>query len=567
MTRRVVVIGGTGAFGTRLVESLAATTDLTIVIAARHGRAAENLAASLRARHPGRAIEACALDAGVLTAADLRRLDAWCVVDAAGPFQDAPPRVAEAAIAARCHYVDLADARDFVAAFPRLDEPARAAGVLAVTGASSTPGLGQAVLDDLVAGWRRIDSVEIAISPGNRQPRGLSVVKAILARAGQPIRVFRNGEWTAARGMSLLSRRRMPGLGKRWLFLIDTPDLDLVPLRFKPRREAIWLAGLELSVLHLGVWALSLLVAARLLPSLVPLARPLRTIAAWFRTRGSSRGGMMVAAEGLDRDGSPVAATWALAAHEADGPHVPVLPALAIVRALADGSLARVGAMPCAGVIPLAAIAHEFARLRMVTRTMVRPRPLFARALGDGFARLPEAVRTAHLVDDRLVLAGRADVTGAASRFGRVLARLFGLPAAAADIPVTVEMRADRDGETWTRNFGGSAFRSRLAPGKRRGRVTERFGPFTFDLVLTASAAGLDLEVTRGRLGPLPLPRALVPISQASERVDAHGRFCFDIPVALPAIGLLVHYRGWLVPTNPLPGGPVFRYNLPAGPG
>src|SRR5262249_46719414 len=168
--------------------------------------------------------------------------------------------------------------------------------------------------------------------------------------------------------MSLLSRRRMPGLGRRWLFLIDTPDLDLVPLRFKPRREAIWRAGLELSVLHLGVWALSLLVAARVLPSLVPLARPLRAIAEWFRALGSGRGGMMVTAEGLDRDGRAVVATWALVAHAADGPHVPVLPALALVRALADGSLAKIGAMPCAGVIPLATIAHEFAPFRFVTR-------------------------------------------------------------------------------------------------------------------------------------------------------------------------------------------------------
>jgi hypothetical protein len=173
---------------------------------------------------------------------------------------------------------------------------------------------------------------------------------------------------------------------------------------------------------------------------------------------------------------------------------------------------------------------------------------LFARALGDGFARLPAAVRAGHLVDERLVLAGRASVTGAASRGARLVARLFGLPTTAADVPVAVEMRADRDGEIWTRSFGGRAFRSRLAPGRRRGRVRERFGPFTFDLALTARADGLDLEVVGGRFGPLPLPRPLVPVSRARERVDAQGRFCFDIPVTLPAVGLLVHYRGWLVP-------------------
>src|SRR5262249_53212755 len=170
VSRRVVVIGGTGAFGARLVEGLVATTDLAVVIAARRSGPADALAMRLRARYPSATIETCALDAGRIAASDLRSLGAWCVVDAAGPFQGARPRIAEAAIAAGCHYVDIADARDFVAAFPRLDEAAHAAGVLAVTGARTTPGLTQAVLDMLVRGWQRVDRIDIALSPGNRQP-------------------------------------------------------------------------------------------------------------------------------------------------------------------------------------------------------------------------------------------------------------------------------------------------------------------------------------------------------------------------------------------------------------
>jgi saccharopine dehydrogenase-like NADP-dependent oxidoreductase len=139
--RRIVVIGRTGAFGSRQVEGLVATTDLAVVIAARRLGPADDLAVALRARHPDRMIEACALDAAALQPDDLRRLHAWCVADCAGPFQGAAPRVAQAAMAAGCHYVDIADARDFVAQFPHLDAAARAANVLAVTGASSTPGL------------------------------------------------------------------------------------------------------------------------------------------------------------------------------------------------------------------------------------------------------------------------------------------------------------------------------------------------------------------------------------------------------------------------------------------
>src|SRR5262249_18441161 len=360
-----------------------------------------------------------------------------------------------------CPVGDIAAARDFVAVFPRLDEAARNAKVLAVTGASSTPGLSQAVLDDLTCGWQRIDAIEIAISPGNRQPRGLSVVSAILAGAGQPVRVFRNGAWAEAHGWGLLVRRRMPGLGSRWLSLVATPDLDLVVERFKPQRDAILRAGLELSLLHLGLAALSKLVAAGFVRNLVPLARPLRWTSERFRPWGSGRGGMTVVARGCDASGQAAVSTWALVAQE-DGPHIPVLPALAIVRALHEGRLTRTGAMPCAGVLPLADIAREFARFRITTRRWVQPTRLFRRALGRSFDALPKAIQNGHGVDDRLILEGRASVAGAASAVGRILARLIGFPPISADVPVKVEMRADQDGEVWTRTFGRHTFRSRL---------------------------------------------------------------------------------------------------------
>ncbi len=370
--RKVLLIGGAGAFGFRLAEGLCATSDLAVLIAGRDLTRAQSAAARLNALHPGCAVEAVRLDATTLSAKTIRGLGAWTVVDAAGPFQAAAPRVARAAIAAGCHYVDIADARDFVAAFPALDAQARDANVLAVSGASSTPALSQAVLDDLLRGWQRIDGIEIALSPGNRQPRGLSVVQAILARAGQPVRVFRNGAWSHVAGMGLLVRRRMPGLGRRWLFLVDTPDLDLVVQRLAPRKDAIFRAGIELGFLHLGIWALSRLVAAGLLRSLLPFAQPLRRIADWFRAFGSGRGGMTVSADGIDCNGRGVTAVWSLVADEEDGPNIPVLPALALLRVLAANGIDRTGALPCAGLLSLAAIAHEFARFRIVTRTMVK---------------------------------------------------------------------------------------------------------------------------------------------------------------------------------------------------
>jgi len=231
-----------------------------------------------RARHPAARIETATVDISTTTPADLRASGARLIVDAAGPFQGAEPCLAKAVIAAGLDYIDLADARDFVARFPDLDGAARAAGVVAVTGMSSTPALSHAVLESLTAGWRRIDRVEVGISPGNRTPRGRSIVSAILAWVGQPLRVFVDGAWATKRGWSETVTRRIGALGTRNLALAETPDLDLLVTRFRQRDAAWFRAGLELGILHHGLALLAWFPRLRLIASISALEWLIRRI-------------------------------------------------------------------------------------------------------------------------------------------------------------------------------------------------------------------------------------------------------------------------------------------------
>jgi hypothetical protein len=43
------------------------------------------------------------------------------------------------------------------------------------------------------------------------------------------------------------------------------------------------------------------------------------------------------------------------------------------------------------------------------------------------------------------------------------------------------------------------------------------------------------------------MPRALLPQGNTYEH-DAGGRFNFHVEIGLPVIGLIVRYRGWLLP-------------------
>src|SRR5262249_8368767 len=149
--------------------------------------------------------------------------------------------LARAVVDNRAHWIDLADGRAFVAGFAAaLDPLARRRGVIAVTGASSTPALSDAALTTLTRGWRQVDRALTVIAPGAQRP-GLSVVHAALSQAGQPVACFVGGEWTERRGWMGLRRVRLPGLGRRLVALADTPDLDLLPGR--AQREGLFYAG------------------------------------------------------------------------------------------------------------------------------------------------------------------------------------------------------------------------------------------------------------------------------------------------------------------------------------
>lgn len=545
---RVLVTGGAGVFGSRLVEGLAAAGIAEIVVAGRDRARAEAAAAAVRTRFPGAHLDTAALDTATVTPGDLAATRAAIVVDVAGPFQGAEPVLARAAIAAGIHYLDLADARDFVATFPALDAAARAADVVAITGASSTPALSHAVLDRLTAGWRRIDRVEVGISPGNRAPRGRSVVAAILSWAGRPVRVLDGGDWVLRPGWSGTVTRRIGDLGRRRLALAETPDLDLLAARYRPRDAALFRAGLELGILHDGLALAAWLPRLGLLVSLAPLTAVSRCLAAALDGFGSDRGGMLVEAFGRDRDDRPTVAAWSLVAEAGDGPGVPTLPALALIRRLLDApETLEPGARSAVGVLDLEAIEAEFVRLRIrTTIETMHPRAPFETALAERFDELPEPVKAAHRGGPVTRLAGTATVEGAATPAGRLVARLFGFPPAGTGVPVRVVKRLRADGtEVWERDFAGRRFSSHLAP-LGPGRVEERFGPLTFELALGVADGRLTIRVTGWRIGPLRLPRRLAPASDASEGVDPVGRFRFDVPVTLPLLGRLVRYRGQL---------------------
>lgn len=360
---RVVVLGGYGNFGARICRALA--RDGIEVIAC--GRDAEHghSAAGFDARVGKARIDI--FDAGLEQR--LRVLSPGIVIHCVGPFQGQDYRVAKASIAVGAHYIDLADGRSFVADFAGAMSPAaRAAGLLAVSGASTLPALSSAVIDSLKDQFDSLDEILISIAPAQRSPRGAATIRAVFSYLGRPFRWLEDGVWKRAYGWQELQRLWFADLGKRWAAACDVPDLELLPARYIGVRTVQFRAALEFGTEHFLLAAVAGLRRFGLPLSLERWAESADQLASCFDHFGGERGGMLVSLAGRRQGGRRKRIEWHLTADSEHGPEIPCMAAILLAEKLIRGGIKVRQAMPCMGLLTLDEFATEFARWNIHTR-------------------------------------------------------------------------------------------------------------------------------------------------------------------------------------------------------
>ena len=360
MTARVVVFGSTGHFGARISRRLARRPGIDVVVTSRTLGKAQSLAAGI-----GR-VTAAALDqddAGLAQhIADLR---ADIVIHTAGPYQGQDYRVAEACIAAGCHYIDLADGRDFVTGFAALDSRAKEAGVILVTGASTLPGVSSAVVDKYRNEFSQIDEIAISIAPAHQTPRGAGTIRAVLSYCGLPFDTWQDGAWRTVYGWQDLRRQHYPALGRRLSGVCDVPDLALFPDFVPGVRTVSFHAALEAPWEQLGLWCMAWLTRWHIVRN---WSRFVPTVSRWSRRLlrfGSVRGGMHVRLTGAGPMGQPRRKDWYLVADDNHGPEIPCTPAIIVALGIVDRRFALPGAYPCLGLFTIGDLLEELSEFRI----------------------------------------------------------------------------------------------------------------------------------------------------------------------------------------------------------
>jgi hypothetical protein len=363
--QRVLILGGYGAFGGLAAERLARVPGIEVIVAGRSEAKAQAFAGRLGIDAQA---EVCGvgLDARGIRAPALAAIHPTVLINATGPYQAQDYRVARACIEAGVHYLDLADARTFVTGIAALDADARRAGVLVVSGASTVPAVSGAVVDAYARQFSRLAAVHTIIAPANSFDPGIATTRSILGTLGMPLGAPAKGAGGGFHGWQGLRRRRLPGLGARWIGRCDAPDPDLFGARHPGLRDVRVYAALEVGAFHLGLWALSWLARAGLLRRPDRLAAPLLCLKRRLGFIGSDRGGMVVTLDGRDAEDRPQRLTWSLVAGSGHGPYIPATPSVLLAKPLLAGALATRGAMPCVGLFTLDEFLAEIADLDIV---------------------------------------------------------------------------------------------------------------------------------------------------------------------------------------------------------
>lgn len=556
---KLLIVGGYGTFGGRIVQLLENEPRLTLIVAGRSLPKAVTWCAR-RGAVAARLVPA-AFDREGDLAAQLATLCPDTLVDASGPFQaygEGRYRLIEACIGLGIHYLDLADGSDFVACVPDFDAAAKQAGLFVLSGVSSFPVLTAAVVRRLSSGMARVDTITGGIAPSPYAGVGENVIRAIAGYAGQPVDLPRDGGRGPGYPLTEHMRYTIAPPGRvplrRTLFsLVDVPDLRALADLW-PQVRTVWMgAGPVPEILHRALIALAWLVRIGLVRSLSPLA-PLMHWATNRLRWGEHRGGMFVEVAGISGTGAPLKRSWHLLAEGDDGPLIPSMAVEALVRKTLDGHPPAPGARAAVRDLELSDYEAVFAdkTIHFGFRDDAgthSDKPLYAMLLGDAWQGLPDEIRMMH--DHTKTAEGRASVERGPNPLGRLAAWIVGFPKANADIPVRVRFETGKGQETWTRTFGGHDFSSRQFAGRGRseGLLCERFGPLIFAMALVAEGGKLSLVLRGWTFLGLPLPMWFCPRSTSFETVE-DGCFRFHVEISHPLTGLIVRYRGWLTPSD-----------------
>lgn len=347
----VLVIGGYDPLGQLISNRLAQEDSIHLFIAGHSERRAKTWAQQLSYQYPDAKIMALSLNvhdpklADILTATGVK-----LVLQASGHFaQQMTYPVVQACLKSKIHYIDLASHRDYVVNIQQFNAVAEANQLLITSGAGLFPAMSSAVIAEFRRRFVQMDQIKIHASFGQDSGDG----QDYLTPCGQAFEVWRNQNWeTSHIGQDMHCERYPYPIGKRWMGLVNPPDLTLLP-HYYPEAHTITAHASQGALLYpwscyLKSWLRRYHLTGDWLK--LPALPGWRSPWLWF---GSDRSAIQISVNGYNRHGKRIQSTWYLLAAGQDTLHAMIIPALVLTQKIARQEIAQYGAFPCVNLIPL----------------------------------------------------------------------------------------------------------------------------------------------------------------------------------------------------------------------
>lgn len=353
---KIMILGGYGHFGIKIAEALV-KDNIPIIIVGRDQDKLTNAMRYLKQKYPAASIAGSCFDVHKSLDEKLKELKPSIIIHTSGPFQNQDYSIPKICIENHVHYLDIADARDYVRDISTLNELAIQNNVIVISGASSVPGLTSAVIDEYKPTFSELHHLKFGISSGQQTPGGVATTRAILSYTGKEIPSYQ-GAKDKVIGWQGLHRVLLPGCGKRWQSNCSIPDLDLFPEHYGLKSIEFY-GGVESNFLHLSLWAISWLVRWGVPLQLENHANFFYRVAKAFDRFGSDAGGLYIFLSGKDLQHKPKSIQWYIVARKNHGLYIPTIAAIVLAKKIFRGKYSTLGAKPCVGLASLQELLAE----------------------------------------------------------------------------------------------------------------------------------------------------------------------------------------------------------------
>jgi saccharopine dehydrogenase (NAD+, L-lysine-forming) len=237
---RVTVLGGGGAVGSVATQTLASSGVFSdVVVADINMTAARKLVKEAK----GAKLTAVELDAESPESIKKAIAGSAVVLNCVGPFYKYGPVILKTVIEAGINYVDVCDDFDATEALLAMDEKAKKAGVSALIGMGSSPGVANVLVrfcaDSLLD---KVEAVDIYHAHGGEKVEGAAVVKHRIHSMEMDIPVFLDGMFTTVKlfedsGRALEEEAEFQNVGIYRVYAYPHPETITLPHYLKGVRR------------------------------------------------------------------------------------------------------------------------------------------------------------------------------------------------------------------------------------------------------------------------------------------------------------------------------------------